>query len=527
MENAQRDSVLGKDGIATPLRPGKPESPAEPAYDRLTSLAARLLDVPIALIALADGAPPFFKSRFGLAETDDAGSLSPQAQAFCLQVIAAGEPLRIESAAGVAQDIFACAGIPLILADGQTIGVFCVLDRRSHWWTPGEIETLTDLAASAVTAIELHLTANAAQERAAIVAREREEKLALLESTSEGIYGIDTEGCFTFMNNAAAGMTRYEPEAVLGKNAHTLLHHSHQDGTPYLEEQCPIYRAFHRGEGCRIADEVMWRSDGTSFPVEYTSSPIIMNGEIQGAVVSMVNITRRKQLEQLRDDLVDMIVHDLRTPLTSLLTGLQTLECMSLDPDQTEVLDIAMTGGKTLLALINDLLDVSKMENGSIALERQETAPDALAQQALGQVEMLARQKGVTLRMESEPHLPPLYADADKLQRTLVNLLGNALKFTPSGGDVRLLVRPDKAESSILFSVHDTGEGIPETAFARIFEKFGQVESRQAGRKMSTGLGLTFCKMAVEAHGGRIWVESKPGKGSTFSFCIPLGPKNK
>src|SRR5439155_23153720 len=131
-------------------------------------------------------------------------------------------------------------------------------------------------------------------------------------------------------------------------------------------------------------------------------------------------------------------------------------------------------------------------------------------------------QKELTLNQEIAPDVETVYADEEKLIRTLVNLLGNAIKFTPVGGSVALTVRRSERGRALLFSVRDTGEGIPAEAFERIFEKFGQVESRQAGRKMSTGLGLTFCKMVLEAHGGRIWVESELGKGSTFRCAVPL-----
>jgi signal transduction histidine kinase len=120
--------------------------------------------------------------------------------------------------------------------------------------------------------------------------------------------------------------------------------------------------------------------------------------------------------------------------------------------------------------------------------------------------------------------VPPIAADNAKLLRTLVNLLSNAVKFTPSGGTVAIGVRQSPDSPSLLWSVTDTGEGIPLEAFEQIFEKFGQVATRTAGRRNSTGLGLTFCKMVVEAHGGRIWVESEIGKGSTLSFTIPLRP---
>jgi len=256
--------------------------------------------------------------------------------------------------------------------------------------------------------------------------------------------------------------------------------------------------------------------------------------EVIARVKSLVRLKRQhaeldrayaelRRVEAMRDELTYMIVHDLRTPLTSLLTGLQSLELLGeLSPDQLEVVWMSVSGGQTLLSIINDLLDIGKMESGTVDLKREEIAPADLLNEAATQVSALLLAKGLTLTKQVSEELPVLYADHDKLCRTLVNLLGNAIKFTPSGGRITLSVCPDAAQESLVFSVSDTGEGIPRSAFERIFEKFGQVETRKEGRKMSTGLGLTFCKMAVEAHGGRIWVESEPGCGSTFSFTLPV-----
>lgn len=227
-----------------------------------------------------------------------------------------------------------------------------------------------------------------------------------------------------------------------------------------------------------------------------------------------------QELEKLRDDLTHMIVHDLRTPLTSLLSGLQTIPYIAdLETTQSECLDMSISGGERLLEMINDLLDISKMEDGSLQLALQEVQPNELVERALQQVRSLANDKNVTLQKELGSRIPTIRADENKLVRVLVNLLGNALKFTPRDGTVTVTAHAEN--DGVLFQVTDTGEGIPPEYFERIFEKFGQVESRKSGRKMSTGLGLTFCKMAVEKHGGNIGVKSTLGQGSTFSFTLP------
>jgi signal transduction histidine kinase len=237
------------------------------------------------------------------------------------------------------------------------------------------------------------------------------------------------------------------------------------------------------------------------------------------------NYRRLQASEALRDDLVHMLVHDLRTPLTTLISGLCLVqEAGTLNDVQAECLTTALRGSETLLGMINDMLDVHKLEAGQQILVCVELAPAQAVTHALEQVAQLANQRGLTLVTDLAPVLPTLVADADKLQRTLVNLLGNALKFTPAGGQVTVAVHASTDAASVHFSVADTGPGIPPEAFDRIFEKFGQVAMHQTTGQKSTGLGLTFCKMVVEAHGGRIWVDSELGKGSTFRLTIPCRP---
>lgn len=223
----------------------------------------------------------------------------------------------------------------------------------------------------------------------------------------------------------------------------------------------------------------------------------------------------------MRDSLVHMIVHDLRTPLTGIITGMQSLSFVGeLDEFQREFLEIASTSAEVLLNMINDLLNISKMENGSMEVSYRDIEVEVLAQRALGQINSLAKGRNHQVLAELVPGLPALRADEELLCRVLVNLMGNAIKFTPDGGTIELKVQSDAESGGFIFSIKDSGHGIPEDHVERVFDKFAQVKGT-SGTRTSTGLGLTFCKMAVEAHAGKIWVESTLGQGSTFHFVLP------
>ena len=229
------------------------------------------------------------------------------------------------------------------------------------------------------------------------------------------------------------------------------------------------------------------------------------------------NYKRLQELEKLRDDMRNMIVHDLRTPLTAVIVGVEMLEKHgALNDSQREMMTIATSSGKTLLGMINDLLDVEKMESGADTLHYEELSAATLVAGALAQVASLAEMQGTALVTDVAAGLPLFMGDANKLSRTMVNLVANAIKFTGAG---TVTISVSQLPQSLRFAVRDTGPGIPPDAFGRIFEKFGQLDGRH---RVGTGLGLAFCKLAVEAHGGSISVESAPGEGSTFSVTIPL-----
>ena len=245
------------------------------------------------------------------------------------------------------------------------------------------------------------------------------------------------------------------------------------------------------------------------------------------------NFTALQADENRRDERTRLLVHDLRTPLNSLLLGLRTIPMLGdLNEDQTESLQLALRGGKTLVQLVDDLLDAEAAEEEGAASLRISSGLDAaqMMAQAVAQVAALAANRGLSLSIKAtmnEVELPQpvtFDADADKALRALVNLLSNAVKFTPAKGKVSIAATTEKGTAGeyAIFSVRDTGEGIAPENLDRIFERYVHLESSDALAQRSSGLGLSFVKAVAEAHGGRIKVTSKPGEGSTFSFLLPL-----
>ena len=229
---------------------------------------------------------------------------------------------------------------------------------------------------------------------------------------------------------------------------------------------------------------------------------------------------RLRALETLRDNLTHMIVHDMRSPLT-IISGYYELLLMEKDqfsPDQLQVIAMGQNSCRELIEMVSSLLDVSRMEAGQMPLNQVSCDVREIAQAAAESVAVLAQKKTLTLHVTGVSANGDV--DRDIIHRIFVNLLGNAIKFSPEGGTIGIGI--SSAGEAVRVTVTDQGHGIPPEYHQRIFEKFGQVESCKENQKYSTGIGLTFCKLAVEAHGGKIGVESEVGQGSTFWFTLPV-----
>ena len=234
-----------------------------------------------------------------------------------------------------------------------------------------------------------------------------------------------------------------------------------------------------------------------------------------------------RELEKVRDDLMKMIVHDLKTPLTSVLASLE----MALDGDfgdvsemQRRVLGDAESKAEDLLGLIGDLLEVARIEENAIDLDLTPIAPGAFVAEIVHEWEVRFQQEGAKVFVDVAEDAPVINADKGLLKRVFANLIQNALTHTGSGVEITIMAHTDTTTGGILFTVADNGPGIPPEYHELIFRKFERAKQPEVPRVRSSGLGLAFCKLAIEVHGGRIWVRSTEGSGSQFHIALPMHP---
>jgi two-component system sensor histidine kinase/response regulator len=381
------------------------------------------------------------------------------------------------------------------------------------------------------------ITARAAAEDA--LARKEEEARLLLECSSEGIVGLDPAGCVTFANVAAARLLGHDdPAALIGRNAHEEMHHTRPDGAPYPEAACPIGRAIRSTERVVNEEDLFWRRDGSSFAAAYAASPILRGAAQVGAVLTFHDITARKQAEReleaarvaaeranrAKSDFLANMSHEIRTPMNAIMGLVHLLKRGTDDPRQHEQCDRISAAARHLLTIINDILDLSKIEAGRLELQVEDFDLGRVVDRACSLVRAAAATKGLELVVDLHGVPLSLRGDELRLGQILLNFVGNAVKFTEAGS-VSLRARRiagDGDRATIRFEVTDTGIGLTPEQQALLFRPFQQADSSTTRRYGGTGLGLAINRRLAELMGGRIGVESTPGQGSTFWVELPF-----
>jgi two-component system phosphate regulon sensor histidine kinase PhoR len=356
--------------------------------------------------------------------------------------------------------------------------------------------------------------------RAEAASRERAELGTVLASMAEGVVAVDKHERIVLMNTAAASLLGLEEPLAAGSQLWTRLRFSEMERG---------LRSVLAGGGPWTGDAAPPRADGRTLGLSI--APLADEGDDaaapRGAVVLVSDVTDVRKLEQVRIDFVANVSHELRTPLAAIMGALETIgEPDCDDATQQRFLELANRNAARLSAIVNDLLDLSKIEAEGDRMAVEPIRADLPLRTAAGALAGAAEAKGVVL--ELPPTLPAkvkLEGNAQRLEQVFANLLENAIKYTPSGGKVEVRLRVDAREAT--YEVRDTGIGIPAAALPRVFERFYRVDRSRSRDMGGTGLGLAIVKHVVKAHGGAVSVASEEGRGTTFTVQLPLLPHER
>jgi PAS domain S-box-containing protein len=408
--------------------------------------------------------------------------------------------------------------------NGRPAGLVRVIRTELTPFTPAEIRIAEALADQVGLSIQ---NARAVHQ----IAESRDRLAAILDTTHDGVMVLDVQGAVSLVNPRLEewwGLRGYRllkrPLLELWEQTDLRLEERLGFTTEEVRELLITLRA---GLALSVPRTEFSVSGSKLRFYERTVTPVLDQlDKAVGWVILLRDITEEKELQQMRESLTHMIVHDLRSPLASIQTGLVFIRDRGTPDGKQSALigqavNLALRAANKLLTMVNTLLDIAKMQTGELELKRRPMVAAGLVAEVLAELGPLAADLNIPLINAVGQDLPLVDADREKLGRVLTNLVDNALKYSPPGQPVAVKAEPHEGGGQLHFTVLDSGPGIPDDYRARIFERFVQVRGRE-GRRRGTGLGLSFCKLTIEAHGGAIWVDNRPEGGSAFSFTLPV-----
>lgn len=499
----------------------------EERYDRLTRLAAAIMDVPIALVSLVDSDRQWFKSKFGLDALE-----TPRDISFCGHAILGEELFEISNTLEDtrfadnplvvdAPNIRFYAGQPLRTPSGFHIGTLCVIDTKPRALTADQRSLLSDLAHLVEQELIIH-DITELQKRMLKEQRDRrvyEKRLeesevrfrTLAGATTEGI-AISGLGVIVDANRSLARMLGYELNELKGLEIAALILKSDRDriGQDIIDAQNSTSRCAGLSK------------DGTEIPLEILTNETMYNGK-SARVTVFRDLREQNKIDRMKNEFVSNVSHELRTPLTSiqgslgLILGGLTGE---MSQQLKELLEIAHNNSSRLIQLINDILDIQKIESGQMDFQYSVESVNDMVRESVSENEPYAERYNVGFDFIPMSDSPSVSVDPTRIKQVLANLLSNAAKFSPEGGEVKISV--NRRDGFVEIRVADNGPGIPEEFRPRVFERFSQAEASGTRPRGGTGLGLSITKVIVERMGGEIGFETETGKGSEFYFTLPL-----
>ncbi len=498
------------------------DTSSEERFDRLTRIAQRHFKVPIVLVSLVDAARQWFKSRQGLSAIE-----TPRNISFCGHAILSEDILYVPNAledprffdnplVTEAPHIRFYAGAPLSSVQGFRVGTLCLIDTQARELSPVEFETLRDLA----NCVEQELQQMSMRQAMEAINEHKSHLQAVLDTVVDGIVTIDEQGKVLSVNPATEKIFGYPAHQLIGKNVKQLMPDNYaREHDAYLYDYCQTGEAKVIG----IGREVMGRhQNGHEFPMELAVSEM-WQGSRRYFVGVVRDISERKKVDRMKSEFVSTVSHELRTPLTSIRGSLDLVLGKAregLPPKVVRLLETAQRNSERLTLLINDILDLEKIESGCLEFEFSAQDLLSLSHQALEANEGYAHKYNVQLHFNSTLSQAVIWGDAHRLLQVFTNLMSNAIKYSSPTGTVDISVQEENNRYRV--SVRDYGAGIPEAFRGQIFQRFAQADSSDSREKGGTGLGLSIVKAIIERHDGHIDYQSIDDEpGTEFYFTLP------
>jgi PAS domain S-box-containing protein len=415
-----------------------------------------------------------------------------------------------------------------LVANGQFRGILALASSKAKAFRPHHLQLLRNVLSQVATAIGNadvnRLISQQAQELGLMFRQQQEqatEREAILTSIADGVVVNDTEGSIILVNPAAEHILGVERKELLSRDYGDLFSVFDEKGQ---KEAIAAMRALLSTEVPEVAKDYNIKLEAEGRVIHALLSPVIlMRGDFKGVVTIFRDVTKEVEADRAKSEFVSTVSHELRTPMTAIKGYTDLLHAGAagpINPEQKRFLTTIKSNTDRLTALINDLLDISRMETGRIRFEPRPLQVGDVVADVVNALAGQAEENKQSLTYEVAAGLPDVLGDRDRLNQVLTNLVGNAVRYTPEGGDIEVQVYA--VEKAVRVDVRDTGIGIDPEDMAHIFERFYRADHPLVQEKRGTGLGLSIVKMFVEMHGGRIWVESEPDQGSTFTFILPI-----